>query len=123
MNILRLKKMGMDFYEEIGSDLENHRLRFCDEIETKDGRKVYGDIFAGVVQEYKNGKLKTIRNNGLAFDFAYEDEKGSWRFPMYNRNGKYEHQQYKQSYYTKDYLLKKINEISVIQYDAVEILN
>lgn len=122
MNILKLKKMGMDFYENIDSDLENYRLRLVDEIETKDGRLICGDIFRGNISEYKNGKAKIIRNNGLADDFQYEDEKGCWRYPMYQKNGEYNHQEYKSSYYTKDYLLKKINEISLKQYDVVEII-
>ena len=122
MNILKLMKMGMDFYEEIDSDLQNYRLRLVDEIETKDGKKVCGDISRGNISEYKNGKSKIIRNNGLAFDFQYEDEKGCWRYPMYEKTGEYNHQEYKESYYKKDYLLKKINEISVIQYDDIEII-
>lgn len=115
MNILRLKKMGMDFYEEIESDLENYRLRLFDEIITKDGKKICGDIFRGMITNYINNKAKHIRNNGLAFDLQYDDENGNcYRYSLGN---------YKESYYTKEYLLKKINEISVIQYDAVEILN
>lgn len=122
MNILKLKKMGMDFYENIDSDLQNYRLRLYDEIETKDGEKICGDIMRGNISEYQNGKCKTIRNNGLAFDFQYEDEKGCWRYLMYEKNGEYNHQEYKNSYYKKDYLLSKINEISVIQYDDIEII-
>lgn len=122
MNILKLMKMGMDFYEEIDSDLQNYRLRLVDEIETKDGKKVCGDIMRGNVYDYSTSKSKIIRNNALGFDFQYEDEKGCWRYPMYQKNGEYEHQQYKESYYKKDYLLKKINEISVKQYDSVEII-
>lgn len=113
MNILKLMKMGMDFYEEIDSDLQNYRLRLVNEIETKDGKKICGDIFRGIISEYKNKKVRQVRNNGLAFDLQYEDENGCWRYDLGN---------YKESYYKKDYLLSKINEISVIQYDSVEII-
>lgn len=123
MNILKLKKMGMNFYENIDSDLENYRLRLVDEIETKDGRLICGDIFRGNISEYKNGKSKIIRNNGLADDFQYEDEQGvCLRYRLYEKDGEYNHQEYKESYYTKNYLLKKINEISIKQYDVVEII-
>lgn len=122
MNILKLIKMGMDFHEDIDSDLENYRLRLAEEIETKDGKKVHGDISRAYISEYKKGTYKRLRNNALGFDLQYEDEKGCWRYPMYEKDGEYNHQEYKQSYYKKDYLLKKINEISVKQYDSVEII-
>ena len=62
MNILKLKKMGMDFCEEIDSDLENYRLRLVNDLITKDGKRVCGDISRGNIMQYIKGKCKYIRN-------------------------------------------------------------
>lgn len=124
MKELKLKKMGMDIYENIGSDLESYRLRLVDPVETKDGKTLVGDIMRGNVSECKNGKVRKVRDNALGDDLQFTDENGNaWKYRLYEINGEYNHAEYKESYYTKEYLLNKINSISIIQYDVVTIID
>lgn len=124
MKELRFKKMGMDIYENIGSDLESYRIRLIDPVETKDGKTLIGDVMRGNVSEYKNGKIKKVRDNALASDLQYTDEEGNtYVYRLYELNGEYNHQEYKESYYTKEYLLNKINSISIIKYDEIVIVD
>ena len=124
MKELRFKKMGMDIYENIESDLESYRIRLVDSIETKDGKTLVGDVMRGNVSEYKNGKIKKVRDNALAADLQFTDENGNtWAYRLYELNGEYDHNEYKESYYTKEYLLNKINSISKIQYDLITIID
>lgn len=124
MKELRFKKMGMDIYENIGSDLESYRIRLVDPIITKDNKIVVGDVMRGIISNYKNGKFKKVRDNALASDLQYTDEEGNtYVYRLYQLNGEYNHQEYKESYYTKEYLLNKINSISKIQYDIITIID
>ena len=124
MKELKFKKMGMDIYENIGSDLESYRIRLVDPVETKDGKTLVGDVMRGNVSEYKNGKIKRVRDNALADDLQFTDENGNtWKYRLYELNGEYNHQEYKESYYTKEYLLNKINSISIIKYDEIVIVD
>lgn len=124
MKELKFKKMGMDIYENIGSDLESYRIRLVEPLETKDGKILVGDVMRGNISEYKNGECKKVRDNALADDLQFTDENGStWKYRLYEKNGEYNHEEYKQSYYTKEYLLNKINSISKVRYDVITIID
>ena len=123
MKELKFKKMGMDIYENIGSDLESYRIRLVEPLETKDGKILVGDVMRGNILEYKNGKARKVRDNALADDLQFTDENGTWKYRLYELNGEYNHAEYKESYYTKEYLLNKINSISKIKYNVITIID
>lgn len=115
---LYLEKRGMDFYDEETrreSDLENYRL-FLEFID-RQGRRVCGDIGRMDIRESvwseRSGKRNTriVSRNGLSAHWQYENYKGCFGYPIdvYGR-------------YKKADVLKLVNSVSAVQYDAVEIV-
>lgn len=118
--ILYAKKMGMDFYEENGSDLLNFRLRiaFID----KDGIGILGDVSRGRDYEFyktKSGKTKSklISENTLFTDLQYYREDGGCFGYNVEKfcSGK--------KPYTQKGLLEFVNEVSKDYYDSVEFID
>lgn len=129
--ILKMRKMGCDFYanEYPKSDIRNHRVRVVEDIELKDGRMMFFEfrVWEKYIWRYHNKKtgtplkkpIKELFNNcALAIDTRYENEKGCWR------DSTIEKAVYSLGFdYKKSSILTIINMFSKIKYDYIEFIN
>lgn len=133
MKTLYLVKMGCDFFEDDRicslSDCGNYRIETRrDMVRGKDGRD-YFLSFSTYTQRrtrhenkrtgkpLKNPVVEIVRENALAIDTQFEDERGAWR------NAKIEKDIYDMGLtFNKADILKAVNYISADVYDNIEIL-
>lgn len=121
-NKLYIEKMGCDFYygdpiNEV-SDMINHRY-YIKDIEMKDGRIIDTiEIMNGARYERKKGSLKVKDNFKLWLNTYFYKENGDCvRLPEIEQNVNS-----LDLTYTKENVLKVINQISKNQYDVIEII-
>ncbi|MBR4577323.1 MAG: hypothetical protein IKO25_08970 [Clostridia bacterium] len=119
---LYLEKRGCDFSKDDEaarreSDLGNYRL-FLEFID-KDGRRVCGDVQRRTIREDRwNEKKQTrewnkvISEYGLGIHWQYENYKGCYGYPL-DPFGRFR----------KADVLRLVNSVSAVQYDAVEIVD
>ena len=128
-NALFLEKMGCDFTkgETAKSDIQNYRVRTHGEIiPAKDGRIYFLEFTlwrnrtkARYTHKVTGKALKhtvydIINPQALGIDTEFTDEKGSWR------NCKLEEELHEKNYsYTKEDILKVVNEISTETYNQI----
>ena len=132
-NILYLKKMGCDFWddEQADSDIKNYRVRTLDEcVPGKDGRLYFLEFslwrdrkqvrYTHKVtgKPLKHPKYDIINPQAVAIDTEYSDANGSWR------NATLEEKLHAKNYsYNTSDILAIVNEISTQKYDRIEFVN
>lgn len=131
-DILKFERRGCDFFkgDKINnfSDVGNYRIGvYTYSIKGKDGRDYiielsncthynYRTTHKSTGRELKKPVREIIVEYGLHLSTQYEDEKGCWR------NSELEREVWEMHLpYTKENILKVVNYISSIQYDAIEI--
>lgn len=131
-NVLFLKKMGLDFWEDepVKSDINNYRVRTDGEtVPGKDGnmyflefslwrdRKQIRYTHKKTGKPLKHAKFDIINNCGMAIDTEFTNGSGSWR------NCTLEAKLHAKNYsYTKADILKVVNEISTNTYSEIVFL-
>lgn len=132
-NVLYLKKMGLDFWDDepVKSDIDNYRVRTLDEtIPGKDGRMYFMEFslwrdrkrarYTHKVtgKPLKHIKFDIINRCGMAIDTEFTNESGCWR------NWAMEKALSEKNYsYTQADILAAVNEISTITYTKIVFVN
>ena len=128
-NVLYLKKMGLDFWENepVQSDVGNYRVRTLGEtIPGKDGRmyflefslwrqrKQYRYNHKITGKPLKHAAIDIINPCGMSIDTEFTNDRGSWR------NVTLENELSKKNYsYTQADILAAVNEISATPYTKI----
>lgn len=128
-NVLYLKKMGLDFWDDepVKSDINNYRVRTLGEIiPGKDGHMYFLEFHLWrdrkqvrythkiTGKPLKHATFDIINRCGMAIDTEYTDNGGSWR------NVTLEKAINEKNYsYTQADILKAVNEISKITYTSI----
>lgn len=132
-NILYLRKMGLNFWDDeiAKSDIKNYRVRTLDEcVPGKDGRLYFIEFslwrnrkqvrYTHKVtgKPLKYPKYDIINPQAVAIDTEYSDANGSWR------NATLEERLHTKNYsYNTADILAIVNEISTQKYDSVVFVN
>lgn len=128
-NVLFLKKMGLDFWDDepVKSDINNYRVRTLGEtIPGKDGKMYFLEFslwrdrkqirytHKTTGKPLKHAKFDIINRCGMAIDTEYTNGRGSWR------NCTLEEKINEKNYsYTQADILKAVNEISTNNYTKI----
>lgn len=129
--ILKMRKMGCDFFENEypKSDIGNNRVRVVEDIELKDGRYMFFEfmVWKKYILRYHNKKtglplkkpiMELFNNTALAIETQYENEKGCYR------DSTIEKTVYSLGFdYKKSSILTIINMFSKKQYTDIEFIN
>lgn len=131
MMILKLEKMGCDFYldeQRAASDCTNFRLRVHD-IRTRDGLTVSGDFLRGVRYDFSKATPRKTSDWQLYTDLSYTGADGmTWAYHPDGKGGRLRNYDKctDSPYYGADYtlgsILRVVNDMSVDKYDAVELV-
>ena len=128
-NVLYLKKMGLDFWDDepAKSDINNYRVRTPDEtIPGKDGRMYFLEFSLWrdrkqvrythkiTGKPLKHAKFDIINPCGMAIDTEFTNERGSWR--NYTLEKALSDKNYS---YTQADILAAVNEISTETYTKI----
>ena len=132
-NILYLRKMGLNFWDDetAQSDIKNYRVRTLDEcVPGKDGRLYFLEFslwrnrkqvrYTHKVtgKPLKHPKYDIINPQAVAIDTEYSDANGSWR------NATMEERLHTKNYsYNTADILEIVNEISTQKYDSIVFVN
>jgi hypothetical protein len=128
-NVLFLKKMGLDFWEDetAQSDINNYRVRTLGEtIPGKDGKMYFLEFHLWrdrkqvrythktTGKPLKHAKFDIINHCGMAIDTEFTNDSGSWR------NCTLESKLNEKNYsYTQADILAAVNEISTNTYTKI----
>ncbi len=132
-NVLYLKKMGLDFWDDepVKSDINNYRVRTLGEtIPGKDGRMYFLEFSLWrdrkqvrythkiTGKPLKHATFDIINSCGMAIDTEFTDDRGSWR------NCTLEKALSEKNYsYTQADILAAVNEISATTYTKIIFCN
>lgn len=128
MNILYLKKMGMDYYgpDAGATDCVNYRLRIP-EIVTVDGLTVAGDFNAACIIDNSGRKPRKVTRFGLGIDLAYYTDTGNcYRYNPDGHGGNLGAGYIGPFHglrYTLKNILNVVNTFSAVKFDRVEVID
>lgn len=132
-NVLYLKKMGLDFWDDepVKSDVNNYRVRTLGEtIPGKDGRMYFLEFSLWrdrkqvrythkiTGKPLKHAAFDIINSCGMAIDTEFTDDRGSWRSCTIEKA-----LNEKNYSYTQADILAAVNEISATTYTKIIFCN